>query len=57
MVADDLPLINVAEWGFITVARDIGEERLQQSPLGGVELGGHLARTRDSEPRFHECRR
>ena len=21
-VADDLPLINVAEWGFITVARD-----------------------------------
>ena len=22
MVADDLPLINVAEWGFITVARD-----------------------------------
>ena len=44
LVAADLPLINVAEWGFITVARNIGEERRQQSALGGLELGGHLGR-------------
>ena len=48
-VAADLPLINVAEWGFITVARDIGEERLQQSALGGVELGGHVDRRRAND--------
>ena len=43
-VAADLPLINVAEWGFITVARKIGEERRQQPALGGVELGGYVGR-------------
>ena len=41
LVAEDLPLINVAEWGFITVARDQREERLQQSALGGFQLGGY----------------
>ena len=50
-VVEDLPLINVAEWGFITVARDIGEERRQQSALGSVELGGHLDRDMTSSRR------
>ena len=43
LVADDLPLINVAEWGFITVARDQRAERLQQPALGGLQLGGYRA--------------
>ena len=47
LVAEDLPLINVAEWGFITRRARQRAERRQQSALGGLELGGHLALSRE----------
>ena len=47
----DLPIIHVAEWTFITVARDNVRNVAQQSALGDVELGRHMARVVTGDPR------
>ena len=43
IAAEDLPLINVAEWGFITV-RATACTTSPQSALGDVALGGYVDR-------------